>query len=90
MSNKTTQGGKGTKSIRVERGWFEEARRAARAEGHQPAVMIGFDPDHRDVREDWIAMPEATFARVNEILTAVAAGDIAEAQAIFGLIARSA
>ena len=89
MSNKTTAGGKkDAKSIRVEREWFEEAKRAAWAEQHQPAVMFGFDPDYRDVREDWIAVPAAVFKRINEIMDAVAAGDIEAAHAVLALLDR--
>lgn len=84
MSSKTT----GDKSIRVERGWLEEARRAAGAERHQPALHIGFDPDQNDQREDWIAMPAEVFKRINQILDAVEQREDARARALLGMLAR--
>lgn len=87
MSNKSTAGGrKAEKSIRFERAWLEEAKRACAGELRQPAVMFGFDPDEHDQREDWVAVPIAVFARINEVLDAVAAGDGAQAIALLGLL----
>lgn len=85
MSSKTTD----KASVRVERGWCEEARRAAQAELHQPALHIGFDPDHRDRREDWIAVPASVFKRINEVLDAVEAGDGEQAIALAALLRRA-
>ena len=90
MSSKTTAGGrKAAKSIRFERGWLEEARRAAQATGHQPAVMFGFDPDAQDQREDWVAVPAAAFKVINHILAAVRSGEPGEARALMGVIKRA-
>ena len=88
MSSKTTAGGKGEKSIRIEREWFREATRAAQAELHQPAVHIGFDPDHRDKREDWIAVPVAVFKRINEVLDAVEQREYTKANVLLDLFGR--
>ncbi|GAF80498.1 unnamed protein product [marine sediment metagenome] len=92
MSSKTTgvSRGKAAKSIRFEREWLEEARRAAQAERHQPVVAFGFDPDHRDQREDWVAIPLAVFKRINEVLDAVEQREDAQARALLGLLARTA
>jgi hypothetical protein len=91
MSNKTTgiSKGKEAKSIRFEREWLYEAKRAAQAERHQPAVMFGFDPDHNDQREDWVALPIAVFKRINEILDAVEQREDGQARALLGLLART-
>lgn len=92
MSNKTTgvSKGKEAKSIRFEREWLEEARRAAQAERHQPVVTFGFDPDHRDQREDWAAIPLAVFRRINQVLDAVEQREDAQARALLGLLGRTA
>ena len=89
MSNKSTAGGrKAAKSIRFERGWLEEAKRAARSTNHQPVVMFGFDPDEHDQREDWVAMPAAQFEIINRLLKAVAEGEDAEARALLSVLKR--
>jgi len=92
MSSKTTgiSKGKAAKSIRFEREWLEEATRAAQAERHQPAVAFGFDPDHHDRREDWVAIPLSVFKRINEVLDAVEQREDSQARAILGLISRNA
>jgi len=92
MSNKTTgiSKGKEAKSIRFEREWLEEAKRAAQAERHQPAVSFGFDPDHHDQREDWVAIPLSVFKRINEVLDAVEQREDAQARALLGLMSRTA
>lgn len=90
MSNKTTEGGrKAAKSIRFERGWLEEAKRAAGATQHQPAVMFGFDPDAEDKREDWVAVPAAAFKVLNAILAAVEARESGEAAALLRVLRRA-
>ena len=91
MSNKTTgiAKGKAAKSIRFERGWLEEAARAAQATNHQPAVMFGFDPNVQDQREDWVAIPVGAFRVVNDILVALRAGDVQEAQDLVAVLKRT-
>jgi hypothetical protein len=86
MSNKTTGH---AKSIRFEREWLEEAKRAAGATNHQPAVMFGFDPDAQDRREDWVAVPAAAFHYMAAIALLLEDGDVKEAREMVRVLRRT-